>query len=260
MARRASRCTSPRARRAALREPRRHAAQHPVARGAALAGEHASRVLAQGLERARHRAQRHRRVDLHAGGRTVLEELRGATRPATSADAPQRRGARALRQPEQPVRALRARRGARASAAPAAGGGCPRSAPASAATARCSRWHENPRTRVARRAARRRPARACARAATCARINALMGNARIVARALRPHWRAGMRIAELGAGDGALMRGGASASSAAAGRRHHRRHDPRGLGRARSILRAARARRSTRSSRTSSCITSTATC
>jgi hypothetical protein len=37
------------------------------------------------------------------------------------------------------------------------------------------------------------------------RINTLMGNARHIAAALRPHWREGMRIADLGAGDGSLM-------------------------------------------------------
>jgi hypothetical protein len=38
------------------------------------------------------------------------------------------------------------------------------------------------------------------------RVNTLMGNARHIAAALRPHWREGMRIADLGAGDGSLMR------------------------------------------------------
>jgi hypothetical protein len=38
------------------------------------------------------------------------------------------------------------------------------------------------------------------------RINTLMGNARHIASALRPHWREGMRIADLGSGDGSLMR------------------------------------------------------
>jgi len=33
-----------------------------------------------------------------------------------------------------------------------------------------------------------------------------MGNARHIANALRPHWREGMRIADLGSGDGSLMR------------------------------------------------------
>jgi len=37
------------------------------------------------------------------------------------------------------------------------------------------------------------------------RVNTLMGNARHIAAALRPHWREGMRIADLGAGDGSLM-------------------------------------------------------
>lgn len=37
------------------------------------------------------------------------------------------------------------------------------------------------------------------------RVNMLMGNARYIAAALRPHWREGMRIADLGAGDGSLM-------------------------------------------------------
>jgi hypothetical protein len=36
------------------------------------------------------------------------------------------------------------------------------------------------------------------------RVNSIMGNARQIARALRPHWREGMRIADLGAGDGSL--------------------------------------------------------
>lgn len=38
------------------------------------------------------------------------------------------------------------------------------------------------------------------------RVNTLMGNARHIAAALRPHWRPGMRVADLGAGDGSLMR------------------------------------------------------
>jgi hypothetical protein len=38
------------------------------------------------------------------------------------------------------------------------------------------------------------------------RVNTLMGNARHIAAALRPHWREGMRVADLGAGDGSLMR------------------------------------------------------
>ena len=38
------------------------------------------------------------------------------------------------------------------------------------------------------------------------RVNTLMGNARHIANALRPHWREGMRIADLGSGDGSLMR------------------------------------------------------
>lgn len=37
------------------------------------------------------------------------------------------------------------------------------------------------------------------------RVNTLMGNARHIAAALRPHWREGMRVADLGAGDGSLM-------------------------------------------------------
>jgi hypothetical protein len=37
------------------------------------------------------------------------------------------------------------------------------------------------------------------------RVNTLMGNARHIAAALRPHWSEGMRIADLGAGDGSLM-------------------------------------------------------
>jgi hypothetical protein len=38
------------------------------------------------------------------------------------------------------------------------------------------------------------------------RVNSIMGNARHVAAALRPRWRAGMRIADLGAGDGSVLR------------------------------------------------------
>lgn len=38
------------------------------------------------------------------------------------------------------------------------------------------------------------------------RVNTLMGNARHIASALKPHWREGMRVADLGAGDGSLMR------------------------------------------------------
>lgn len=38
------------------------------------------------------------------------------------------------------------------------------------------------------------------------RVNTLMGNARHIAAALRPHWRKHMRVADLGAGDGSLMR------------------------------------------------------
>ena len=38
------------------------------------------------------------------------------------------------------------------------------------------------------------------------RVNTLMGNARHIAAALRPYSRDGMRIADLGAGDGSLMR------------------------------------------------------
>ena len=38
------------------------------------------------------------------------------------------------------------------------------------------------------------------------RVNTLMGNARHIAGALRPHWREGMRVADLGGGDGSLMR------------------------------------------------------
>jgi hypothetical protein len=38
------------------------------------------------------------------------------------------------------------------------------------------------------------------------RVNTLMGNARHIAAALRPHARKGMRVADLGAGDGSLMR------------------------------------------------------
>ena len=38
------------------------------------------------------------------------------------------------------------------------------------------------------------------------RVNTLMGNARHIAGALRPHWREGMRIADLGGGDGSLIR------------------------------------------------------
>jgi hypothetical protein len=38
------------------------------------------------------------------------------------------------------------------------------------------------------------------------RMNTLMGNARHIAAVLRPHWREGMRIADLGSGDGSLMR------------------------------------------------------
>ena len=34
------------------------------------------------------------------------------------------------------------------------------------------------------------------------RVNTIMGNARHIAAALRPHWREGMRVADLGAGDG----------------------------------------------------------
>jgi hypothetical protein len=36
------------------------------------------------------------------------------------------------------------------------------------------------------------------------RVNTIMGNARHIAAALRPHWRTGMRIADLGAGDGSF--------------------------------------------------------
>jgi hypothetical protein len=36
------------------------------------------------------------------------------------------------------------------------------------------------------------------------RVNTIMGNARHIAGALQPHWREGMRIADLGAGDGSL--------------------------------------------------------
>jgi hypothetical protein len=38
------------------------------------------------------------------------------------------------------------------------------------------------------------------------RVNTLMGNARHIAAALRPYAREGMRVADLGAGDGSLMR------------------------------------------------------
>jgi hypothetical protein len=38
------------------------------------------------------------------------------------------------------------------------------------------------------------------------RVNTIMGNARHLANALRPHWREGMRVADLGSGDGSLMR------------------------------------------------------
>jgi hypothetical protein len=38
------------------------------------------------------------------------------------------------------------------------------------------------------------------------RVNTIMGNARHIAGALGPHWREGMRVADLGAGDGSLMR------------------------------------------------------
>jgi hypothetical protein len=38
------------------------------------------------------------------------------------------------------------------------------------------------------------------------RVNTIMGNARHIAAALRPYWRPGMRIADLGAGDGSVLR------------------------------------------------------
>lgn len=38
------------------------------------------------------------------------------------------------------------------------------------------------------------------------RVNSLMGNARHIAAALQPHWRKGMRVADLGAGDGSFMK------------------------------------------------------
>ena len=38
------------------------------------------------------------------------------------------------------------------------------------------------------------------------RVNTIMGNARHIAAALAPRWREGMRVADLGAGDGSLMR------------------------------------------------------
>jgi hypothetical protein len=38
------------------------------------------------------------------------------------------------------------------------------------------------------------------------RVNSLMGNARHIAAALLPYFREGMRVADLGAGDGSLMR------------------------------------------------------
>jgi len=38
------------------------------------------------------------------------------------------------------------------------------------------------------------------------RVNTIMGNARHIAAALTPHWREGMRVADLGAGDGSLMK------------------------------------------------------
>ena len=38
------------------------------------------------------------------------------------------------------------------------------------------------------------------------RVNTIMGNARHIAAALRPHWHEGMRIADLGSGDGSLMK------------------------------------------------------
>jgi hypothetical protein len=38
------------------------------------------------------------------------------------------------------------------------------------------------------------------------RVNTIMGNARHIAAALAPRWHEGMRVADLGAGDGSLMR------------------------------------------------------
>jgi len=38
------------------------------------------------------------------------------------------------------------------------------------------------------------------------RVNTIMGNARHIAAALTPHWREVMRVADLGAGDGSLMK------------------------------------------------------
>src|SRR4029453_9012932 len=38
------------------------------------------------------------------------------------------------------------------------------------------------------------------------RVNTIMGNARHIATALEPRWREGMRVADLGAGDGSLMK------------------------------------------------------
>ena len=38
------------------------------------------------------------------------------------------------------------------------------------------------------------------------RVNTIMGNARHIAAALLPRWREGMRIADLGSGDGSLMK------------------------------------------------------
>jgi flavin-dependent dehydrogenase len=147
-------------------------------------------------------------------------------------------------------------------ARPAAGGGCRPSARASAATARCleraRRWqrtrvvepewldelpHEDPRAQRSRR--------------DLVRVNALMGNARIVASELArlPALRS---IAEIGAGDGAFMRAVLRAAVVAP-EVHLVDRQPLGTITADVFdwLSDPGVPRSMRSSRTSSCITST---
>src|SRR4051794_28255693 len=91
------------------------------------------------------------------------------------------------------------------------GGGCPPSAPASAATALCWKSRDN-RAMKARTlepewldSLPEQDARAQRSRRDLARVNALMGSASIVARLLRDRLPARpLRIAEIGSGDGAF--------------------------------------------------------
>ena len=178
----ARRSSSPREREALRMEQRGGMLRNILTRRVPeLAAEHASGVLGTALARAASRAATSRAWIWHAGGRTVL---RAPARRIGLDERDTRRSAAMLRDYGNLSSAfvLFVLEAALARAArPAAGGGCRRSAPASAATARCCKVSHGSRARdrVARRAAAAGSARASARARDLRRINALMGNARL---------------------------------------------------------------------------------